>query len=182
MPGGTPSEKRPATYARLQPEVGDTEQRDRHDGARHRQRHRQREREEWRQAEGQHEGPPGGRAQARVERCAVPYLVALALTLAIEVPVVTIALGSLGVERRRAALLALVANLLTHPVFGLVVARWIESPLGLGLAEVAVVVVETGVYVWGSKGAATVGPAMAVAALANGLSLAIGLAVLLVLD
>lgn len=112
----------------------------------------------------------------------MPYLLALALTLAIEVPVVTITLGWCGVDRQRAVLLAVAANLLTHPLFGLVVSGQVQDSLGalgLGLAEAAVVAVEAAVYWAGSRGAVEAGPAVAVAALANGLALIVGLVVLL---
>ena len=108
---------------------------------------------------------------------------ALALTLAIEVPVVTIALASFGVARLRAAVLAVVANVITHPIFGIVVAgpadRWL-GVLGVGLAEVGVVAVEAAIYAFGSRRLVRWSTAAAVALLANALSFAVGFVVLLV--
>jgi hypothetical protein len=109
----------------------------------------------------------------------VPYLGALALTLALEVPPVVLGLGSLGVDRRRSLVLAVVATLATHPLLWFVVGPALDDLAGLlGLvgAEVAVVLVEAAVFsVGGRQARVGHGSALCVAALANGVSFAVGL-------
>jgi hypothetical protein len=108
----------------------------------------------------------------------VPYLGALALTLALEVPLVMLGLGSLGVDRRRAVVLAVVATVVTHPLLGFLVGPALDDVaglLGIVAAEVAVVLVEAAIFVVGSRVPIGYGSALCVAALANGVSFAVGL-------
>lgn len=77
------------------------------------------------------------------------YLADLGLTLAVEVPIVVPAARAIGVRGRRAAVVAVAANLLTHPLLWFVAAPWLHDRWGLAgvvVAEVAVVVVEAAAY------------------------------------
>lgn len=79
----------------------------------------------------------------------VSYLADLGLTLAVEVPVVVVVGRAIGVGARRAALVAVGANLLTHPLLWFVAAPWLHDHWGLAgvaLAEAGVVAVEAAVY------------------------------------
>jgi hypothetical protein len=81
------------------------------------------------------------------------YLVALALTLAVEVPLYTLWLWSaLSVPARRAALLAVGVNLVTHPALWWSLALWQVGksayPFVLGWAEVVACVVEWALLRW----------------------------------
>ena len=79
------------------------------------------------------------------------YLVALAVTLAVEVPLYALALRyALGVPTRRAIRLGVAVNLVTHPALWWSLTRspptW--QPYPLLLAEAAVCVVEWALLRW----------------------------------
>lgn len=81
------------------------------------------------------------------------YLVALALTLAVEVPLYTLWLWSaLSVPARRAALLAVAVNLVTHPPLWWSLALWQVGksayPFALAWAEIVACVVEWALLRW----------------------------------
>lgn len=78
----------------------------------------------------------------------MPYLADLGLTLAVEVPIVAFAGRAIGVRIQRAAVVAVAANLLTHPLLWFA-APWLHDRWGLAgvvLAEATVVVAEAAVY------------------------------------
>jgi hypothetical protein len=74
------------------------------------------------------------------------YLLALAVTLAVEVPLLTVALATLWrVPWRRALTAAVVVNLVTHPVLWWSLVPWTDRPwygAALGFAEVLACVAE----------------------------------------
>jgi hypothetical protein len=106
------------------------------------------------------------------------YLVALALTLAIEVPVFALLLGMFaGVPRPAAALAGGVVTLITHPLVFLVLFDPLAGALGdtpaLLLAELTAWATESSLlYAWLRRDAAIVA---ASAFIANALSLGVGL-------
>ena len=107
------------------------------------------------------------------------YAAALGLTLAVEVPVVVLVAGQLGSAPRRAAVVALVASLLTHPVLWFVVAPAMDAWLGIWgivLAEIAVVVAEAVVYQRGLRPPIGWAASLWLSLLANALSFGIGVA------
>jgi hypothetical protein len=130
--------------------VSDTEHGDRSDGERDRRRGRDGEGEHGRDDEREHERPAGRRREgARAILPSVSYLADLGLTLAVEVPIVVAVGQSIGVRLRRAASVAVLANLLTHPLLWFLVAPRLHDAWGLAgvaIAELAVVVVEAAVY------------------------------------
>ena len=93
------------------------------------------------------------------------YPLALLLTLVIELPIV------LGLAGRRAVPTAVALNLVTHPLLWLAMLRF---GVGLWTAEAAVVAAEAIGYRF--VAGLTAGRAAGISFLANGLSLAIGLA------
>ncbi len=139
------------------------------------------EREWWRNDEGEGERCSGSRGQAGGAILqVVSYAADLALTLAVEVPVVLVVAGGVGAGWRRAIEAAALANLLTHPLLWFVVApalhdRW--GMFGVVLAELAVVAVEGLLYVrmLGRWFGAPL--AFWLAVLANALSFGVGLVV-----
>ncbi|MEV4411862.1 hypothetical protein [Catellatospora sp. NPDC049609] len=82
----------------------------------------------------------------------LPYPAALALTLAVELPVYAVALRrGWGVGRRRALLCALGVNLATHPLLWWLLGPWTALsayPLIMVVAEVAVCGVEAALLAW----------------------------------
>jgi len=111
----------------------------------------------------------------------VSYPVGLALTLGVELPLVLAVAHAVECGTRRTTLVALAANLLTHPLLWFVVAPWADDRLGLTgvlLAEGGVVVVEAIVYAHGLR--PRIGGWLAgwLALLANAASLAVGVLVL----
>ncbi len=109
------------------------------------------------------------------------YLVALALTLAIEVPVYALGLATTRtVQWRNGGMTGLGVNLLSHPIAFLVAFPLLAPAIGalpaLVTVEVGVVYLEA-VLVW-RGGRADAAPALLVSCVANVASLAIGLAVL----
>lgn len=74
------------------------------------------------------------------------YLLALGVTLAVEVPLVTLALvGLWRVSLRRAVTAAVAVNLATHPALWWSLAPWTDRPwypVALGVAEILACVVE----------------------------------------
>jgi hypothetical protein len=103
------------------------------------------------------------------------YLLGLALTLAVEVPVVLLLLRRRGWKRVLAA--ALVANLVSHPLLHFVLPR-IVSPMARGqfilVGEIGVFVLEALIY-WAVLRPRPWPLAVAAAALANAASYSIGL-------
>ncbi|MFI5302139.1 MAG: hypothetical protein ACHREM_28950 [Polyangiales bacterium] len=105
------------------------------------------------------------------------WLRAFALTCAIELPVVLLLTRELGIDVRRRALLALFAQLATHPLV------WHVFPYIPGLTGWQAFVASE-LYAWMAEAIlyATAWPtlrlsrALAISAVANGLSLSIGLA------
>jgi hypothetical protein len=154
--------------------VGHADEGQGHDGTRGGKGDRQSEGGDRSDDEGKDERATG----RRVERRAVPYLGALALTLVLEVPLVVLGLGSLGVDRRRSALLAVVATLVTHPLLWFVVAPAFDDAAGLAgivAAEVLVVLAEGAVFAVGARPRVGYDAALCVAVLANGVSFVVGL-------
>jgi hypothetical protein len=106
------------------------------------------------------------------------YLVALALTLAVEVPAyVVVARLLTPVSSRRAVISAIAVNLLTHPV-GYAASSVLTSTAGLLGAEVAVTGVEALALAWAWRCPARSAAVWAAAVLANSLSTAAGLVLL----
>jgi hypothetical protein len=108
--------------------------------------------------------------------------VALALTLAIEIPVYAMLLSAVvGVAPRRAAAYGVVANVASHPLSFLVLAPAIASVLGetagIVTAEIVVAWVGEAMLVRGLT-RADVWTALGVAFVANALSFAVGLVAL----
>jgi hypothetical protein len=130
--------------------VGDTEHGDRAHGERDRRGCGEGQGEHGCDDEREQERSSGrGRERVRAILPSVSYLADLGLTLAVEVPIVVIVGRSLGVGARRAALVAVAANLLTHPLLWFVAAPRLHDAWGLtgvAVAEVGVVVVEATVY------------------------------------
>jgi hypothetical protein len=119
------------------------------------------------------------RDAARVPRLTVPYPLALALTLVIEVPL-AIGLGRhLAVRQRRAATVAALASLTSHPVFWFLVV----SPLRDRLGDVGGVLVAEGLVtawetlVWRRGTDLDWTDAVAVAVATNAVSFAVGVAI-----
>ncbi len=111
----------------------------------------------------------------------VSYPVGLALTLGVELPLVLAVAHAVECGTRRSTLVALVANLATHPLLWFVVAPWADDRLGLTgvlLAEGGVVVVEAIVYAFGLRPRVGAWLAGWLALLANAASLATGVVVL----
>jgi hypothetical protein len=109
------------------------------------------------------------------------YALGLGLTLLVEVPVVVISAVLLGAPVRRAAVLAVVASLLTHPVLWFVVAPVLDDWLGLwglALAEAGVVAVEAAIYHRGLRPTISAGEAFCLSLLANALSFGVGVLLL----
>jgi hypothetical protein len=109
------------------------------------------------------------------------YALGLGLTLLVEVPVVAVGAALLGAPTRRAAVLALVASLLTHPALWFVAAPVLDDGLGLwglALAEGVVVAVEAAIYHRGLRPAINAGEALSLSLLANALSFGIGVLLL----
>ncbi len=110
------------------------------------------------------------------------YAVALALTLLIEVPIYGAGLTRLGaLPFRRAITIGVLVNLVSHPLAFLGVFPLLRHPLGdvaaLIVVELAVMLGEAwGVWWLGGRARAIASTAMITAAMANTVSLALGLA------
>lgn len=110
------------------------------------------------------------------------YAVALALTLLIEVPIYGAGLTRLGaLPFRRAITIGVVVNLVSHPLAFLGVFPQLRHPLGdaaaLIVVELAVMLGEAwGVWWLAGRGRAIASTGMITAAMANTVSLALGLA------
>lgn len=108
------------------------------------------------------------------------YPVDLALTLGVELPLVIGVAHAVECGTRRTTVVALAANLLTHPLLWFVVAPWADDHLGLAgvlLAEAGVVVVEGAVYAAALRPRPGAWLAGWLALLANAASLATGIIV-----
>lgn len=109
------------------------------------------------------------------------YIVALALTLAVEVPVYALGLAAVGATRwPRGSATGLRVNLVSHPLAFLVAFPVLSPALGalraLVAVEIGVVYLEAAL-VWRGGRAGAMG-ALAASCVANVASLAIGLAIL----
>lgn len=109
----------------------------------------------------------------------MPYPLALALTLLIEVPLAIWLGRHLAVRQRRAATVAAVASLTSHPVFWFLVISpmraWLGDVGGVLVAEGLVTAWETAVWRWGAHLAWS--DAAAVALATNAVSFAVGVAI-----
>jgi len=104
------------------------------------------------------------------------WLTAFAITLAVELPVAVPLLASSGVSPARRAGVVALANLATHPMVWFAFPQWgLPETVRLAGSEVFAIAVETAAYllVWPALGATR---AFGTSAVANGASLAVGLA------
>lgn len=109
------------------------------------------------------------------------YAVGLGLTLVVEVPVVVVVAGLLGVRPGRAAVVAVLASVLTHPFLWFVVAPVMDDWLGVRgvvVAEAGVVVVEAAVYHRGLRPPIGAAASFWLSLLANTLSFGVGILLL----
>ncbi len=109
----------------------------------------------------------------------MPYPLALALTLVIEVPLAIWLGRHLAVRQRRAATVAAVASLTSHPLFWFLVV----TPLRDRLGDVGGVLVAEGLVtaweavVWRKGAALSWSDALAMALATNAVSFAVGVAI-----
>jgi hypothetical protein len=103
----------------------------------------------------------------------VRYLVALALTIGIEVPIVATFYPG---QRRRMALACLVATTLTHLALHFGLTRFLSWNHALVSGEIVALVGEAAAYAWVAR-PRDIGRALVASALANGASFVAGLVV-----
>ena len=107
-----------------------------------------------------------------------PCLAALLLTLAVEVPVVTLVYLRPGRQALRALVLAVVVNLVTNPFLCVVLRRWMPTWDSAVMLGEGVAVVGEALAYWAVLRPRSAGRALLASGLANLLSFAIGLWVL----